>query len=211
VKAKTPNAELMTLCHAHGVDTPESGCDCTDNHAPKPRVTGGITDEFVTPGITENGGGVTDGITGVTVGITPRARGEGFVLGLNTEEEIQKNNTALTAFEPRAPAPATARVTPAGAAGMALKAGGLIGVNTSHPRLLALLTAGVSPLELQLAATEAVAKGKGFAYALAMVEGRRRDAEAAGPLPGPVVSRRDIEAADRLAQWTGGILGKRKP
>lgn len=43
--------------------------------------------------------------------------------------------------------------------------------------------AGVSPEELADAAIEAVKKAKGFAYALATAEGRRRDAAEVGYIP----------------------------
>lgn len=73
-----------------------------------------------------------------------------------------------------------------------MKAAGLQAVNPSHPKLLALLEAGLTVDELEHAAGEAVAKGKGFAYALAAAEGRRRDAQtpalpdrASVTVPGP--------------------------
>jgi hypothetical protein len=73
--------------------------------------------------------------------------------------------------------------TPAGAAVLAMKAQGLTaGISPSHPKLLALLEAGITHAELADAAADAVSKGKPFAYALATAEGRRRDA-ATQPLP----------------------------
>ena len=69
-----------------------------------------------------------------------------------------------------------------GEACMAMKAAGMAGVNPSHPKLTALLEAGITVPELVAAAADAVAKGKPFAYALASAEGRRRDA-ATAPLP----------------------------
>ena len=97
---------------------------------------------------------------------------------------------------------------------MALKAAGLIGINTSHPRLLALLDAGVTDTELTMAATEAVARNKGFAYVLGMVEGRRRDAAAAGAVPGPSVSPREAEAIAAIQALTPSLaagMTSRKP
>ena len=69
-----------------------------------------------------------------------------------------------------------------GEACMAMKTAGMAGVNPSHPKLTALLEAGITVPELVAAAADAVAKGKPFAYALASAEGRRRDA-ATAPLP----------------------------
>jgi len=66
--------------------------------------------------------------------------------------------------------------TPGADACLRMKAAGLQGVNPSHPKLLALLDAGITVDELAHAAGEAAAKGKNFAYALAAAEGRRRDA-----------------------------------
>lgn len=65
--------------------------------------------------------------------------------------------------------------TLAGEACKAMKAKGLQGVNPSHPKLKALLDAGITVDELAGAAEDAVAKKKPFAYALATAEGRRRD------------------------------------
>lgn len=73
--------------------------------------------------------------------------------------------------------------TRAGTACRCMKAAGLTaGLSPSHPKLLALLGAGISDEELADAAADAVGKGKSFAYALAIAEGRRRDA-ATAPLP----------------------------
>mgnify|MGYP003440357754 CR=1 FL=1 len=67
-------------------------------------------------------------------------------------------------------------------AAIRMKSAGLQAVNPSHPKLIALLDAGITVDELAQAAGDAVAKGKNFAYALATAEGRRRDA-AVEPLP----------------------------
>ncbi len=64
-----------------------------------------------------------------------------------------------------------------------MRAAGLAETNPAHPKLLALLQAGVTVDELADAARTAVASSKGFAYALATAEGRRRDAAKVAPLP----------------------------
>jgi len=70
-----------------------------------------------------------------------------------------------------------------GEATKAMRRAGLADANPSNPKLRALLDAGISTAELADAAREAVDRGKGFAYALAVAEGRRRDAAAVGTLP----------------------------
>jgi hypothetical protein len=66
-------------------------------------------------------------------------------------------------------------VTP-GEACRAMRAAGVASVNPADPRLLALLGQGVALDELTAVASEASDKGKGFAWILAAVEGRRADA-----------------------------------
>lgn len=64
-----------------------------------------------------------------------------------------------------------------------MRAAGLADASASHPKLLALLAAGMTLAELQAAAVYAVGKGHGFAYALSRAEGQRRDAAAMAALP----------------------------
>lgn len=66
-----------------------------------------------------------------------------------------------------------------GEACKAMKAVGMQSVSPSHPKLLALLDAGITIPELVDAATHAVQNSKPFAYALATAEGRRRDSATA--------------------------------
>ena len=87
-----------------------------------------------------------------------------------------------------------------GEACMAMKAAGMAVVNPSHPKLTALLEAGITVPELVAAAADAVDKGKPFAYALASAEGRRRDA-ATAPLPNAVQCDAPVETyAQRAAR-----------
>lgn len=72
--------------------------------------------------------------------------------------------------------------TTAGEVCKAMKSEGLQSVSPSHPKLLALIDAGITLPEFTDAAKHAVTNGKPFAYALATAEGRRRDATTA-PLP----------------------------
>lgn len=71
----------------------------------------------------------------------------------------------------------TPEVTRAGAVCVAMKAEGMMDVTPSHPLLLELLKAGAEIGEFVDAAKRAVADGKRFAYALAIVRGQREDAE----------------------------------
>jgi len=93
--------------------------------------------------------------------------------------------------------------SPGGAASARMRQAGLADANPSHPKLLALIAAGITLDELGQAASEAVQKKKGFAYALAVAEGRRRDAETA-PLPAKGESRQaQLEARNAAvaAAW----------
>lgn len=74
------------------------------------------------------------------------------------------------------PAPPPVAPTTAGAICARIRKAGIPDANPSHPTLLALIDAGVTPDEIADAAADAKARGKGFAYTLAVVEGRRRDA-----------------------------------
>jgi len=85
-----------------------------------------------------------------------------------------------------------------------MKAAKLSDVNPAHPKLLALLDAGITLDELADAARDAVDRGKGFAYALATAEGRRRDAKTAPLPPGKRAgAQRGPTGADVRALLTG--------
>jgi len=74
-------------------------------------------------------------------------------------------------------------------------------VNPQHPKLLALLAAGMTADELVSAGMDA--NGKGFAWVLAAAEGRRRDAASVTGLPSarasPINGRRQTVAEEREA------------
>lgn len=72
--------------------------------------------------------------------------------------------------------PNAINATPAGTACKAMKKVGLMAVNPSDPRLAALLAQGVTADELAAIAAEGVAKGKGWAWVLAVVQSRRVEA-----------------------------------
>lgn len=73
--------------------------------------------------------------------------------------------------------------TPAGEVCARLMAVGIRAVTPQHPRLLALLDAGLTADEIVAVGPEAAEKGKGFAWVLATAEGRRRDAADVQPVP----------------------------
>lgn len=73
--------------------------------------------------------------------------------------------------------------TPGGAVCARLKSDGITDVNPQHPKLLALLDAGLTVDEIASIGPEARQKGKGFAWILAAAEGRRREAANVTPLP----------------------------
>lgn len=106
----------------------------------------------------------------------------------------------------------------------AMKRAGLSNLSTSHPKLLALIAAGATVQEFVDAAQKAVDGGKGFAYALAVVEGQRREAAAmagqlhTGPLPakpppqGESFRERDERmASERMAEFAPNAARKLSP
>ena len=98
-----------------------------------------------------------------------------------TPEETALAVSARDPDDPNTPAPEPP-TTRAGAVCRRMNAAGLAAVNPAHPKLAALLAAGITDAELEAAAADAAQRGKGFAYALAAAEGQRRDA-AVEPLP----------------------------
>ena len=113
------------------------------------------------------------------------------------------------AHSPRAPEIPPPEIPPAEVC-KAIRKAGIASVSPGNMTLLALLGAGATVDEFVDAAQLAVGKGKGFAYALAIVEGRRKDAAQAvnglhrGPMPqnrGPPrqsATERQIETMNAL-------------
>ena len=66
--------------------------------------------------------------------------------------------------------------TPASAVCVLLRSMGMLDGHPDHPQLRALLAAGATIGEFECAARDAVGKGKGFAYAMAVVRGQREAA-----------------------------------
>lgn len=78
-----------------------------------------------------------------------------------------------------------------------LRQAGIQQVNPSHPKLIALLDAGLTEDEIVAAADGAAAAGKGFAWVLAKAEGQRREAATVGVLPQARASPRATRDQDR--------------
>lgn len=104
-----------------------------------------------------------------------------------SERKRARDGKALEVVSPSEPAAPTR----AAAACVAMRAEGLMTANPSHPVLLELLAEGAEVGEFAQAAKEAAGAQKGFAYALAIVRGRRQDAarmaaNASTPSPQPI-------------------------
>lgn len=132
---------------------------------------------------------------------------------LTTNQEPQTNTQrapeAPERCGPDGPARAGSDSSPTETAAEAMRAAGLTDVSKGHPTLRKLIDAGVSVVELADAAAEAVKRGSGFAWALARVEGQRRDAANKPPLPGRTSASRDPDS--RAAIEADGVrlgLGK---
>ena len=93
----------------------------------------------------------------------------------------------------------------------AMKDAGMQSVNPSNQKLIALLEAGITLPEMVDAAKDATEKGKPFAYALAVAEGRRRDA-ATMPLPDATQTRAETtyqrSMRERVAEFAPDIARK---
>ena len=96
--------------------------------------------------------------------------------------------------------------TETGAICRRLRDAGIQGVNPSHPKLLALLQAGITADELCGVAEEPKSRGKGMAWVIATAEGRRRDAAKVRPLPraSPTLADRNRQAADEAKRLIFG-------
>jgi uncharacterized protein YdaU (DUF1376 family) len=104
--------------------------------------------------------------------------------------------------------------TAAGLACRAMRAAGMADVNPGDPRLLALLEQGASAEELRGVAADAVNRGKGFAWALKALEGRRADAAAislAAAPPATVASAEPVKTAALIAEMTQRAADARSP
>lgn len=132
---------------------------------------------------------------------------------LNPESGEQASESLNRSSAPQAPtALAFVELSPevepaeAGTICKRLRDAGIQGVNPSHPKLLAVLQAGITADELCGIAAEPNAAGKGMAWVLATAEGRRRDAAKVRPLPraSPTLADRNRQAADEAKRLIFG-------
>jgi hypothetical protein len=98
----------------------------------------------------------------------------------------------------------------------AMRTVGISDGHAGHPDVLALVTAGAIPAEFQAAATDAVRRGKGFAYAVGALKRQRVNAAQAlqamhhGELPvQETPSQR--QARETFEAFTGGRVSARRP
>lgn len=127
--------------------------------------------------------------------------------GEQASESLNRSSATLAPIA-LASADPSAEVEPteAGTICRRLRDAGIQGVNPSHPKLLAVLQAGITADELCGIATEPNAAGKGMAWVLATAEGRRRDAAKVRPLPraSPTLADRNRQAADEAKRMIFG-------
>lgn len=121
------------------------------------------------------------------------------------QEPITKRKTEDTGD----PAPSRAA-----AVCVVVKSAGIGSVNPNHPKLAELLATGATVQDFEDGARIAIANGKGFAYALGVVEGIRADAKRP-PKPSPngppteTFRERDTRlAAERMAEFAPGVARK---
>lgn len=103
-------------------------------------------------------------------------------------QPVTRDDTATQTPVPRHQTPESAshsarEPSAYGLASKAMRQAGIADASPSHPDLIALVDAGVSPPEFADAAADAVRRRKGFGYALATVRGRREDAARKGLVP----------------------------
>jgi hypothetical protein len=127
--------------------------------------------------------------------------------GEQASEYLNRSSAAdaQTALASADPSPEV-EPTETGAICRRLRDAGIQGVNPSHPKLLALLQAGITADELCSIAAEPSASGKGMAWVIATAEGRRRDAAKVRPLPraSPTLADRNRQAADEAKRLIFG-------
>lgn len=143
-----------------------------------------------------------DASRSVTGGVTQNVKQSVMqkVMQLETHEPLRDSQRESLAARAREGA-----ATQAGEACRAMRSSGLIATNPSHPTLHALLNAGCTIEHLAIAAAQAVSRGKGFAYALAVAQGQM--AEAAG-VTDALAERKHAEAATLMQQLAPEIAAR---
>lgn len=146
---------------------------------------------------------------------------QGTVKGQGELKEIQGAHPGATTLrapdpgepEPPKPEPVPGSGSPYGLAVLAMRQQGMADANPGHASLRALVDAGVSIEEFQSVSAEAVGKQRGFAWALATLTNRRKEA-AAAPIaakPAPTVQPTNPDVAvtrDRLSAEAARPIAK---
>jgi uncharacterized protein YdaU (DUF1376 family) len=114
----------------------------------------------------------------------------------NNQSSVTSRSLAVTAVEPEV----------LGGLARVLRKAGMATCNVQDPTFIALVQAGATTDELAVIATEATLKGKGWAWFLATVKGRRAD-KAAMAQQAPETYRQRANAA-AVAAWTPELARK---
>lgn len=138
------------------------------------------------------------------IGATPKATPDHSPSRAHASSSSSSSSSPSVNPEPIASGVNSTVVTPAGMVCARLRQEArMADMNPSHPKLISMLDSGFTADEIVSAGIDATEKGKGFMYALAMAEGRRRDATASGMPPNarasPPGGRRQTAAEEREA------------
>lgn len=121
---------------------------------------------------------------------------------------------ATDSGQPATPVAGRASPTAAGEACLAMRQAGLPNSNPSHPKLLALIAGGATAAQFAQAAAIAASKGKGFGYALGVLEGQLSEAAATviAPKPGKAAGAESTYVQNRAVAeaWAGTPSGESK-
>lgn len=170
-RARERRKALFEALRGYGV-VPAYSATTSELEAQLSRVTSGDSSRAVTPHVTRDD----------TATQTPDTRHQ----SPNKEKERGPSTAVARPVDPPSVGPDPGSdggspmpsPTPAGEVCRAMRSQGLASVNSGDPRLLALLAQGATVAEFEGLAAEAVAGGKGFAWVMAALAGRRSEAAA---------------------------------
>lgn len=132
-----------------------------------------------------NANAYTDAMRPQSEGNATRGRGRARSHSPSTNTQEPEQGRALPPDVAREPETNGQTPTPAGTVCKAMRQAGMQAVNPGDPRLLALLEQGATEAEFAGIAAEAVDKGKGFAWVLAVLQSRRAEAAEIALAPPP--------------------------
>lgn len=134
---------------------------------------------------------------------TERKRGERKTSASGADKKRtreEKRREEYLSGDATSPIETASAPTAYGLCSKAMRKAGMFDVSPDHPEFRAMVEAGVSADEFASAAAEAVGRGKGFAYALATVRGRREDAARKGAVPAAPDAQ-----AERMSKFAGAL------